>query len=185
MLLQLSACGLSQFIFHYAEETVLKIEDLPVLTQKLASVAYKWYHLGVQLRFNPNVLKGIQDPGSPNVSFGLTELLTKWLTRITPPPTLQSLVDAVGQEFIDNQTKAEQLKNECGDFPSIRGKRACTRFYILALLQYRSDPRQLKSVAGVATSSVQLCCIAIFGQYQSHEFWFIHQMLTIYQPAHQ
>ena len=127
-------------IFHSAEETVLKIADLPVLTEKLASVAYNWFHLGVQLGFHPDVLKGICDPGSScNVSLGLTELLTKWLKRTTPPPTLQSLVDAVGREIIGDQAKAEQLKEECGDFPSISGKPACTSFYILALLRYRSD----------------------------------------------
>ena len=111
------------------------------MTEKLASVAFNWYHLGVQLGFDPDVLKGIHDPGSSsNVSLGLTELLTKWLKRTPPPPTLQSLDDAVGREIIGNQVKAKQLKEECGDFPSIRGKPAYTSFYILALLQYRSDP---------------------------------------------
>ena len=98
-------------------------------------MAHNWYHLGVQLDFDPDVLKGIHDPGSSNVSLGLlTELLTKWLKRTTPPPTLQSLVDAVEGEPIGDQVKAEQLRKDSGDFPSVRGKTACTLFYIQALL---------------------------------------------------
>ena len=104
-------------------------------------MAHNWYHLGVQLDFDPDVLKGIRDPGSSIASkLGLlTELLTKWLRRTTPPPTLQSLVDVVEGEVICDQVKAKQLRKECGDFPSIKGKPACTSFYILALLRYRSD----------------------------------------------
>ena len=98
-------------------------------------MAHNWYHLGVQLDFDPDGLKGFHYPGSSNVSLGLlTELLTKWLKRTTPPPTLQSLVDAVEGEVIGDQVKAEQLRKECGDFPSVRGKTACTIFHIVALL---------------------------------------------------
>ena len=98
-------------------------------------MAFNWYNLGVQLGFDPDFLKAIHDPGSSNVSLGLTELLTKWLKRTEPPPTLQSLVDAVKRDFIGDQVKANQLKKECDDFPSIKGKIACsyTSFYILAI----------------------------------------------------
>lgn len=89
-------------------------------------MAYYWYSLGVQLGFDPDFLKGLHDPGSSNVSLGLTELLSKWLKQTKFPPTLQSLIDAVGRDIIGHQVKANQLKEQCGDFPSIKGKIACS-----------------------------------------------------------
>ena len=75
-----------------------------------------------RLSFDPDVLQGIQDnvPGDANVY--IAHLLTRWLRRTTPRSTFQSLVDVVGGKVIDNQVLAEQLRRECEDFPSIKGK---------------------------------------------------------------
>ena len=107
-------------LFYYAE-TTLTTEDLPVLTDKLNSVAYKWYQLGIQLGFQPGFLKGIQDPVSADPSIALADLLDAWLQRTSPPSTLQSLVGAVGGSVIANQALAEQLIKECEKIPSIKG----------------------------------------------------------------
>lgn len=102
--------------------TVLTIADLPVLTEKLSLINYEWYQLGIQLSFDPSVLKGIQASVRGDVSLGLDELLTKWLHRTNPPSTLQSLIDVVGGRVISHQVLARQLYDERGDFPSISGK---------------------------------------------------------------
>lgn len=107
--------------YHAAAGTVLVLKDLAVLTQKLIPIAYQWYQLGIQLEFDPGVLKGIQNEVRGDTARGLDELLTKWLQRAQPPATFESLVDVVGGSIICNQVLAEQLKHERGDFPSIRG----------------------------------------------------------------
>ena len=102
--------------------TVLTNEDLPVLQDRLDEVAYQWHPMGIQLRFTPGVLSGIEAAVHGNVQSCLQELLTQWLQRKQPPPTLQSLIDVVGDPPIANQVLAEQLRRECGDFPSIRNR---------------------------------------------------------------
>ena len=100
--------------------TGLTNDDLPVLQEKLSNVAYRWYTIGIQLGFDPGVLRGIQAAVYGNVQSGLEELLTLWLQRKQPPSTLQSLIDVVGGPVIAHQVLAEQLKRKCNDFPSIR-----------------------------------------------------------------
>ena len=102
--------------------TVLTNDDLATLQTKLDGVAYQWYTIGIQLGFAPGVLKGTQSAVRGDVKSGLEELLTLWLQRKQPPSTLKSLIDVVGGNVIKNQALAEQLKRECGDFPSIRNK---------------------------------------------------------------
>lgn len=99
--------------------TVLTNDDLATLQMKLDEVAYQWYTIGIQLGFAPGVLKGIASAVRGNVQSGLEDLLTRWLRRKQPSSTLQSLIDVVGGKVIANQVLAEQLKKECGDFPSI------------------------------------------------------------------
>ena len=101
---------------------MLTVADLHVLTEKLVSIAYQWYQLGIQLEFNPGVLKAIESGTFYVASRGLDELLTQWLQRTKPPPTLQSLIDVVGGKTIANQALAGKLYDERGDFPSIKGK---------------------------------------------------------------
>ena len=100
--------------------TVLTVADLSVLTEKLVPIAYQWFALGIQLGFDPGVLKGFQTFG--DTSRGLAELLTRWLQRTNPPSTLQSLIDVVKGNQIAHQVLAGKLEKECGDFPSIKGK---------------------------------------------------------------
>ena len=99
--------------------TVLTNDDLATLQTKLDEVAYQWYTIGIQLGFAPGGLKGIQSAVRGDVNHGLEELLTLWLRRKQPPSTLQSLINVVGGKVVANQVLAEQLKKECGDFPSI------------------------------------------------------------------
>ena len=100
--------------------TVLTVDNFAVLVYKLSPVAYQWYTIGIQLGFAPGVLSGIASGAHGDVQRGLRELLTQWLQRKQPPPTLQSLIDVVGGTVIQNQFLAAQLKRECGEFPNIR-----------------------------------------------------------------
>ena len=108
-------------LFHYAD-TTLTTEDLSVLADKLNPVAYRWYQLGVQLRFQTGVLRRIQHPGSGDASIALADLLDAWLKRTSPPSTLRSLVEAVAGSVIANQALAEQLIKECEKIPTIKRK---------------------------------------------------------------
>ena len=102
--------------------TVLGIRDLATLQRKLVEVAFQWRTMGMQLEFAPGVLNAIRDAVCGDAKTGLGELLTEWVQRREPPSTLQSLVDVVGGPVIANQVLAEQLRRECGDFPSIRNR---------------------------------------------------------------
>ena len=116
-----SSCTLSLISLSFdLTVTVLTNDDLATLLKKLDEVAYQWQMMGIQLGFKPGVLNGIESTVHGNVQSCLQELLTQWLQRKQPPPTLQSLIDVVGDPPIANQVLAEQLTRECGDFPSIR-----------------------------------------------------------------
>ena len=100
----------------------LAIEDLAVLSQKLLPIAAQWYSLGIQLELKPGELHIIQQQAFFDPVQSLTRLLEKWLGRVDPPSTLEAIVNVVGGEVIANGKLSKKLRDECGDFPSVRCK---------------------------------------------------------------
>ncbi len=99
-----------------------------MLMKKIVSdVQADWELLGVQLQFKSGVLKGIREDVPGNSTRALQELLTQWLRRGNPSPTLEALAEAIGGPVIRNGRLADSLLERKTDFPSIRaGKKGHT-----------------------------------------------------------
>ena len=107
----------------YFTPVILTMDDLPVLVTKLKDVAGKWNPLGVQLNFTPGTLSGFPPAVQADPIRALQELLTRWLERINPPPTLESLAEAVGGPVIGNELLARTLLQQKAGFPSLLAER--------------------------------------------------------------
>ncbi len=78
-----------------------------------------WEPLGVQLKFKPGILKGIRANAPGNSKQALQELLTQWLQRTNPSPTLEALADAIRGPVIRHAVLADSLLERKTDYPSI------------------------------------------------------------------
>ena len=90
-----------------------------MLVRKLKDIAGKWSPLGVQLNFTPGTLDGFPATTLADPIKALQELLTRWLQRTDPLPTLEALAKAVGGPVIENELLARNLLEQHSDFPSI------------------------------------------------------------------
>ena len=99
----------------------LTMEDLPMLVTKLNEIAGQWHPLGIQLKFLPGTLDGFSLIIQAVPIRALQELLTHWLRRTNPPPTLEALSQAIGGPVIGNELLAMTLLEQRKDFPSVRG----------------------------------------------------------------
>ena len=96
------------------------MEDLPVLMTKLKEIAGQWHPLGIRLHFTPGALIDFPPAIQDDPTLALQELLTNWLQRTDPPPTLESLAEAVGGPVIGNELLARTLLEQRADFPSVQ-----------------------------------------------------------------
>ena len=90
--------------------TPLTMKDLASLQAKLGSIAINWRKLGRQLHFGKKKLEEIHLAVFGVPIEALTELLTVWLQRDKPPPTLEALVDIVGGPVMRNEALARSLQ---------------------------------------------------------------------------
>jgi hypothetical protein len=79
---------------------------LPVALRKLLPVAASWKNIGTLLEIAPHVLDNIEG-NERKVEDSLREMLSKWLTQVTPKPTWTALADAV-EPF--NETIAHHIR---------------------------------------------------------------------------
>ena len=108
------------------------MEDLPMLVVKLKEIAGKWQLLGVQLKFSTGTLDGFPPAVRADPIQALQQLLTRWLERTDPPPTLEALAEVVGGPVIGNELLARTLLKQREDFPSI-GETGTNRSSILQI----------------------------------------------------
>ena len=97
------------------------MDDLSVLMVKLKDIAGVWNLLGVQLKFLPGALNGFPPAIQAVPILALQELLTRWLQRTNPPPTLESLAEVIGGPMIENEFLASTLIEQRAYFPSQAG----------------------------------------------------------------
>ncbi len=74
--------------------TVLTKAHLPQLMTMLSDFASESFMLGIQLGFNDHLLRTLEHEGGCQSSRFLCSVLSKWLERGDPPPTLDKLVAA-------------------------------------------------------------------------------------------
>ena len=98
---------------------MLTVNDLGPLQAKLATTAAEWNNIGVQLGFHPGDLANIRSKSYGDPMTGLAELLTQWLQRVEPPPTLGALCAVMGGGVIRRQDLDARLRQEYRDLPSL------------------------------------------------------------------
>ena len=85
--------------------------DLKSLHSELHPVADKWYSLGVQLQVPIETLKCIRRDNLP-ITECLLEMLTVWLKCTTPPPTWNTLTEALESPPVGERLLAQQLRDK-------------------------------------------------------------------------
>ena len=65
------------------------------LVNELLPVTHEWKHLGVQLNMQVPCLNSIAIKCNNDPSLCLLEMLSQWLDITFPPPTWQTVVDAL------------------------------------------------------------------------------------------
>ena len=86
--------------------------DLKSLHNELHPVAYKWYSLGVQLQVPIETLKCIEAEHK-QMNRCLLEMLTVWLKCTNPPPTWNTLTEALDSPPVGERLLAQQLRDKC------------------------------------------------------------------------
>ena len=77
---------------------------------ELSAVKDKWKDLGVQLNMTPPDLNAIQIQCNNDPGRCLLEMLSQWLSITTPPPTWQTVVDALSSPAVSRHDVANRIK---------------------------------------------------------------------------
>ena len=93
----------------------LSRDDLGVLQNLLQGTATKWFDLGLQLGLHPNALDDIQ--ARPlliveGVRGYFREMLSEWLGRAYPLPTLKTLIEALYSRTVGEERMGYELKEK-------------------------------------------------------------------------
>ena len=100
------------FVYLFADTLSLD-NDLGTLQSELHEARDKWYNLGVQLKVPVSDLRAIQTKFkySNDPEDCLREMLTRWLSiTIIPPPTWQTVMDALCSAPVDRPLIAEHIR---------------------------------------------------------------------------
>ena len=90
--------------------TVLCLDDLKWLVEKLYPVQSKWYELGLQLEIPPGSLDAIKKD-NPETSAASREMLKQWLTG--KEPSLEKLSEALQKKTVDRPDILGHLLETC------------------------------------------------------------------------
>ncbi len=93
---------------------VLTEDHLSRLMTVLSDAAYCSFLLGIQLRLNHRDVKTLEYEAGRNSSIFLSSVLSKWLQRRDPPPTVEELVATISRPPLNDKDLAHRLKEEFG-----------------------------------------------------------------------
>ena len=97
----------------------LSEDDLPELLDLLHDVAHKWERIAIYLRLNTGVIKCKETEPEDK----LIEVIRRWLSKVTPAPTVISLVEALKKPYIGEEKTALAILKHF--YPHRQGK--CTK----------------------------------------------------------
>ncbi len=81
----------------------------------LSEAANYSFHLGIQLGLKYRAVKTLEDEAGPhNLTRFLTSVLSKWLQRRDPPPTIEELVTIISHRPLNDEDLAQKLMQEFG-----------------------------------------------------------------------
>ncbi len=94
---------------------MLTEDHLPRLMTVLSEAANYSFNLAIQLGLKYRAVKTLEDEAGPhNLSRFLTSILSKWLQRRDPPPTIEELVAAISGPPLKDEDLGCRLKQEFG-----------------------------------------------------------------------
>ena len=85
-------------------------DDLVDVLNAIHSARGKWFQIGLQLRINFQTLSVIGMEHRDKATDCLTEMLQKWLTSVSPPPTWSGLIQALSSAPVAEQMLAEDIR---------------------------------------------------------------------------
>ena len=89
------------YVFTVSHADHLTMNNFRDIEKQLWGIRYKWFKIGTQLNFKPDVLKSIEGKYKSEDDRYLPELIEMWLKRTEPKPTWAALVAAlreIGEE---------------------------------------------------------------------------------------
>ena len=86
-------------------------DDLCDVQGAIYSIHHKWYNIGLQLHISFHVLDGIK-ANNRTTDECLTEMLKHWLTRDSPDPSWNELVEALFSEPVGEKTLARHIQTK-------------------------------------------------------------------------
>jgi len=93
--------------------------DLRAIRTAIYSVRSKWYDIGVELDIAFHTLDAIKEQCLDNTAHCLdntadclTEMLKKWLSSTSSPPTWTSLIEALSSEPVGEKRLAEEIREK-------------------------------------------------------------------------
>ena len=90
----------------------LRPDDLCAVLNAIYTVQHKWYYIGLELNIPYHTLDSIKAQCPNNIEDCLTEMLKRWLTSISPPPTWSGLVQALSSAPVGEQRLAEEIRKQ-------------------------------------------------------------------------
>ena len=90
----------------------LSVNDLRATRRAIFSIRHKWYDIGVELDMSPSTLDAIKTENSNNTAVCLTEMLKKWLSGVSSPPTWSGLIQALSSEPVGEKRLAEEIREQ-------------------------------------------------------------------------
>ena len=97
---------------YFAIVTDLGPDDLCDVLNAIFTGRDKWYHIGLQLKIPFQTLNVIRREHRDNATDCLTEMLQKWLTSTSPPPTWSGLVQALSSAPVGEKRLAEDIRRQ-------------------------------------------------------------------------
>ncbi len=99
----------------FLTDGVLTEDHLPRLMTVLSEAANYSFNLGIQLGLKYRAVKTLEDEAGPhNLSRFLTSVLSKWLQRRHPPPTIEELATVISRRPLNDEDLAQKLMQEFG-----------------------------------------------------------------------
>ena len=86
--------------------------DLCAVLNAIYTVRHKWYCIGLELKIPDHTLDAIKAQCPNNIENCLKEMLKRWLTSISPPPTWSDLVQALLSAPVEEKRLAKKIREQ-------------------------------------------------------------------------
>ena len=86
-------------------------DDLCDVLEAIFTVKHKWYYIGLKLRIPHHTLDDIET-NKANTTDCLTEMLKRWLSSTSPPPTWSGIIQALSSVSVGEKRLAEGIKKK-------------------------------------------------------------------------